>query len=99
MVFFALGPIALAPLNLRDRMGPAVAHVLRYQDADGGWPGASPFHAVEMLLQVPVREARAAIARSTPLLCSLLQDAGGMDGDAGEERALIALRALRTATQ
>lgn len=97
LVFFALGPMALAPLDLRDRMGPAVAHVVRYQDPDGGWPGASPFHAVEMLLQVPTREGREAVARSAPLLCGLLQDPGTLEGDTGEERALIALRALKVA--
>lgn len=99
LVFFALGPIALAPLDLRDRIGPAVAHVLHHQDGDGGWPGASPFHAVEMLLQVPLRETREAVARSAPLLWSLLQEPAAMEGDAGEERALIAARALMTAGQ
>ena len=90
---FALGAIASAPLELRDRAAIAMARVLERQDEDGSWPGADAFHALDMVLQAPTPEARAAVARAAPHACQLLDD-GALEGESGEERALIALRAL-----
>jgi hypothetical protein len=95
LVFFALGPLALAPLELRSRVASLVSYVASQQHPDGSWPGASPFHAVEMLGLAPFSESRQSVARSAPLLCSLIQELDSLETPVGEERALIALRALK----
>lgn len=97
LVFFALGPLALAPLDLRSRVAPLISYVASRQNPDGSWPGTSAFHAVEMLSLAPMPEARAAVARSAPLLCSLVQEAESLETPVGEEWALITLRALKAA--
>jgi hypothetical protein len=92
--FLAFGAIASAPLDLRDRAGSAMAKVLDRQKADGSWSGADPFHAADMVLRGPTREARAAVKRAAPLLCSQLFGEGVLEQQQGEERALITLHAL-----
>jgi hypothetical protein len=95
--FSALGAIALAPLDLRERAAQAGAHVIARQQPDGSWPGADPFHALDRLLLVPTAEARAAVKRAVPLAGSLIQEPAMLEGESGEERALIALRAITLA--
>jgi hypothetical protein len=97
LVFFALGPLALVPLDLRAKVAPLVSYVASQQNPDGGWTGASPFHAVEMLSLAPLPEARESVARSAPLLCNLIQESESLETPVGEERALITLRALKAA--
>ncbi len=97
LVFFALGSLALAPLELRSKVVPLVSYVASRQNPDGSWPGASAFHAVETLGLAPMPEAQESVARSAPLLCSLLQESESLETPAGEERALITLRALKAA--
>jgi hypothetical protein len=96
LALFAIGALAFAPLDLRDRMREALTHVLRHQGVDGDWPGASPFHAVAMLLSAPTAEARDAVTRTAPVLWAALESEGLGEGAEAEERALIALRALTT---
>ena len=93
LVFFALGAIALAPLDLRERAAQASAQVIARQQADGSWPGADLFHALDMLLLVPTAEAREAVRRAVPLACRLIQDGETLTEDAGAERGLVVLRA------
>jgi hypothetical protein len=90
---FAFGAIASAPLELRGRAAQAMARVLERQEPDGSWPGADPFHALDMVLQAPTPEARTAVARAAPHASQLLDD-GTLEREGSEERALIALRAL-----
>jgi hypothetical protein len=92
---FAFGAIASAPLELRERAAQAMARVLERQERDGSWPGADPFHALDMVLQAPTADARTAVVRAAPQVSHLLDDA--LERDSGEERALIALRALALA--
>ncbi len=92
---FAFGAIASAPLELRDRATRAMARVLERQERDGFWPDADAFHALDMVQLAPTQEARAAVARMASPVCRLLDDA--LERDGGEERALIALRALAVA--
>lgn len=94
LVFFALGAIALAPLDLRERAAGVAGEVIARQEKDGSWPGADLFHALDMLLLVPTPKARAAVRRAVPQACRLIQDGETLTGDIGEERGLIALRAL-----
>ena len=94
LVFFALGAVALAPLDLRERAAQASGQVIARQQADGSWPGADLFHALDMLLLVPTAEARDAVRRAGPLACRLIQDDETFTGDAGAERGLLVLRAL-----
>jgi hypothetical protein len=96
LALFAIGALAFSPLDLRERMKTALASILARQGPDGDWPGASPFHAADMLLSVPTAEARWAVARTAPVLWSAVQAGGLIDGDEPEERALIALRSLLT---
>jgi hypothetical protein len=93
---FGFGAIASAPLDLRDRAARAMAGVLERQEPDGSWPGADLFHALDMVLQGPTPDARAAVARAAPPACRLLGDEA-LEDAGGEERALIALRALAVA--
>ena len=94
---FAFGAIASAPLAQRDRAAQRRAGVLERQGPDGSWPGADPFHALDMVLQGPTPEARAAVARAAPLLSGLILEDDALEREAGEERGLIALRALTVA--
>jgi hypothetical protein len=97
LTLFALSALAQAPIDLRDRVRTAVAHVLAHQQPDGSWPGADLFHAVDTLLSVHSPEARAAVRRAAPLLAMEQRPSGAFDDADNEERALVALRALRTA--
>jgi hypothetical protein len=94
VTLFALGAIALGPLDLRERSARAASQIIARQQADGSWPGADLFHALDMLLLVPTAEARAAVRRAAAQVCSRIKDDETLSGDAGEERGLIALRAL-----
>jgi hypothetical protein len=94
---FAFGGVASAPLELRDRAAGAMARVLERQEADGSWPGVDPFHALDMVLQAPTPEARTAVARGAPLVSGQILEDGALEREGGEERALIAVRALALA--
>lgn len=91
---FALGAIALAPLDLRERGAQASEQVIARQEDDGSWRGADLFHALDMLLLVPTAEAREAVRHAVPPVCRLIRDGDTLTGDTGEERGLIVLRAL-----
>lgn len=94
LVFFALGAIALAPLDLRERAAQASAQVIARQQKDGSWPGADLFHALDMLLLVPTADARDAARRAVPLACRLMQDGERLTDEVSAERGLVLLRAL-----
>lgn len=94
LVFFALGAVALAPLHLRERAAEASAQVIARQQADGSWPGADLFHALDMLLLVPSPRARDAVRRALPPASRLIQEGTTLSEDAGAERGLVVLRAL-----
>lgn len=93
--FFALGGMALAPINYRPQVEQALSRVLAQQQSDGTWPGADLFHALDMLLSLPFPSAREALKRATPALLSRQQPSGAFDEIGDEERALVALRVLK----
>ncbi len=97
LVFFALGALALAPLEYRDRLTERSEQVLARQDPDGRWAGASLFHALDMLWSVPAAPAREALRRAVPLICGLQREDGTFDEGGHEEVAIIGLRALSLA--
>jgi hypothetical protein len=97
LVFFALGAIASPPLDLRERAVEAAGRVIARQRKDGSWEGADLFHALDMVPLVPTEEARKAVRRAVPLLCTRLADGVTLEGEAGEERGLVALHALTLA--
>ncbi len=94
LVFFALGAVALAPLDLRGRAAQASAQVIARQQPDGSWPGADLFHALDMLLLVPTPEARDAVRRAVPFAGRLIQDGETLTEDTGAERGLVVLQAF-----
>lgn len=94
LAFVAVGALGLAPPSFLDLLGPLIDDVSNRQADDGGWPGVTVFHAVDMLLGVPTAPARAAVRHAAPLVASLQTDAGAFDETESEEIALIALRAL-----
>lgn len=94
LLFFAIGAVALAPLQYRDRLEQLVSHVLAHQDDQGDWPNASLFHGCEMLLSVPTAPAREALRRTAPRLLGQQQPDGAFDPEVNEERALTGLRVL-----
>lgn len=97
LTFFALGALALAPIDYRQRLEPRTSFVLDHQNADGGWPDTHLFHALDMALSMPTQAAQEAVRRAAPLLCSLQREGGAFDADENEEPALIALRSLTLA--
>jgi len=93
LAFFGLGALAFAPLDARSKVAPLIARVLDRQADDGSWPGADPWHALDMLLAVPGARVRAAVRKAIGSLL-VTPDAGGALGGDHEERTFIALRAL-----
>lgn len=93
LTFFALGALAHAPIDLRERIADLAAAVAERTELDGGWTGTHLFHALDMLIGFATPAARDAARRAAPLLCTLQRADGAFDDD--EEASLVALRALR----
>jgi hypothetical protein len=68
-----------------------------HQGADGLWPNADPFAAIEALLAAGGARAREVIRRVAPALIARQREDGAFGPTAQQERALIGLRALRWA--
>jgi hypothetical protein len=99
-MFFAAGALALAPPAYRDRLDALTGALADAQRTDGGWPNTSLFHALDMLLSVSTAaQARKMLRRAAPLLCRMQQPGGAFDAGETEERALVAVRVLRTAAE
>jgi hypothetical protein len=98
LVFFALGALAHAPIEFRERAAGLADAVVARLDPEHGWPDAHLFHALDMLLGFAAPVARVTVQRIAPLLCTLQRASGAFDGDR-EEASLIALRALRLALE
>lgn len=93
----ALAALTLAPPELRDDIDRRVAVLAGRQAADGGWSDADLFNVLDALLAAGTPMAAAAINRAVPALIARQAPGGGFDAEGHEERALIALRALRRA--
>lgn len=68
-----------------------------HQGADGLWPNADPFAAIEALLAAGGARAQEVIRRAVPALVARQREDGAFGPTAQQERALIGLRALRWA--
>jgi hypothetical protein len=68
-----------------------------HQGADGLWPNADPFAALEALLATGGPRAHEVIRRAAPALVERQRSDGAFGPTAQQERALIGLRALRWA--
>jgi hypothetical protein len=92
---------ALATVHkLRDRLPEKLASILASQQApDGTWPAADLFATLDALLALGTPVARAAVRQAVPALLSRQRMDGSFGSTAGQERALIALRALIWAEQ
>lgn len=88
----ALGALALAPLDLRDRLEAGARIIAEAQVEDGTWPHADFFHVLEAMIATGAPTAHQTVQRAVPALLAR-QAPDGSFGD-HEERALIALRAL-----
>lgn len=95
--FLALGALALAPLEYRNKVDEIATLVANQQLPDGRWEGAELFNALDMLMSTSTTSTREAIKRTVPLLCGMQLESGAFDPTGNEEMTLIALRALRMA--
>jgi hypothetical protein len=98
LAFFGLGALAFAPLEARSKVAPLLARILERQADDGSWPGADPWHALDMVLAVPGERVRAAVRKAVSSILAV-QDAEDALGGEHEERTFIALRALLLARE
>ncbi len=71
--------------------------IAAHQGPDGLWPNADPFAMLEALHATGLDDARTAVGRALPALVGRQRADGSFGVMAQQERALIALRALRWA--
>jgi hypothetical protein len=95
--FVVLGALGMAPPSYWTRIEPLVAEAARHQRDDGTWPGVTVFHAVDLLVSVPTRAARALIVRAARFVAAQQVASGAFDPTGSEAIALIGLRALLAA--
>jgi len=95
--FVVLGALGMAPPRYWSRIETLVEEAARHQHPDGSWPDVTVFHAVDLLLTVPTRGARALVARAAQYVATLQVPSGAFDDSESEAIALIGLRALLTA--
>ena len=95
--FVVLAALGMAPPVFWTRIEPLVAEVGRHQRDDGSWPDVTVFHAVDLLVTVPTRPARALVARAAAHIAAHQTPSGAFDSKETEAIALIGLRALLTA--
>jgi hypothetical protein len=94
LVLTALTALAASGTAERAAVTAGTALVLQQQAADGGWPEADRFVALEALEAVHSAEAREAVRRAVPGLISRQRADGTFGPVAQQERCLIALKAL-----
>jgi hypothetical protein len=94
LFFFALGALIHGPMANRPRLTELLAEALAHQGADGTWPNAHLFHALDMLSGATGPEVRRTALRVAPLLCAMQQPSGAFDPTDHEEPALVAMRIL-----
>ena len=96
LILTALTALASAPGDGRP-LGGITAFVASQQSADGSWPQADRFVALEALLLAGTPEAVGAIRRAVPALAGGVRADGSFGPVAQQERGLIGLRALLAA--
>lgn len=90
----ALSAMAWSPLPFRNQLPILAEHLALNQKPDGSWRNLDVVHGVEALVDVPLPQAREAVALAAPRLARMQTPAGSLgSGAAAEEKTLIALRA------
>ena len=94
LVIAALHPLGISPPVYRGATLKAAQFIASNQQADGTWPNADLFHALESLMVANTPAARSAVAKAVPALVAMQRKDGAFGATAQEERALIGLRAM-----
>ncbi len=90
----ALSAVAWSPHPFRNQLPILAEHLALNQKPDGTWRNLDVVNAVEALIDIPLPQAREAVALAAPKLAKMQTGTGGLgSGAAAEERTLIALRA------
>ncbi len=97
--------LIIAALHALAHAGPERGEVVErlsslaaaHQDRDGLWPNADLFHVLDALLAAGTQAGLAAVRRAVPALAARQRPDGAFGTTAQQERALIALRAMRWA--
>jgi len=90
----ALSAMAFSPLPFRNQLPILAEHLALNQKPDGTWRNLDVVQGVEALVDVPLPQAREAVALAAPRLAKMQGPAGALgSGPTSEERTLIALRA------
>ena len=97
LAFVVVGAVGMAPPEYHPRVASLVMEIGGRQGEDGTWPEVTMFHAVDMLLSAPSPAAQALVRKASPHVAGLQRASGTFDDGAGEDLALIALRALDAA--
>ena len=93
----AARPRARADPSAEASVEQLVGLITAHQAPDGLWPNADLFATLEALHATGLEAARVAIARALPALAERQRADGTFGAMAQQERALIAVRALRWA--
>ena len=93
-VLLALGGVAHAPLEYRERVERLAAGIARRQRPDGHWNGADQILALDVMLSIPAEAAQSAVRAALPGICAQARDHALFSDPATEDRSLVALRAL-----
>jgi hypothetical protein len=99
VIVAGLHALAVAGARYRAAVAPLVDLVATHQRIDGVWPNADFFAMLEALLAADFPAARQVIGRAVPALLERQRADGAFGMTAQQERALIALRAIRLTEQ
>jgi hypothetical protein len=97
LIVAALHALAQAGEDKREVVERLTSLVAAHQGEDGAWPNADLFHVLEGLWLAGTGTGAAAARRAVPALAARQRPDGTFGTTAQQERALIALRALRWA--
>ena len=97
VIVAGLHALALAGPRYRTAVAALVDLVAEHQRDDGLWPNADFFATLEALIAVDLPSSRQVLQRTVPALRERQRTDGAFGATAQQERALIALRALKLA--
>jgi hypothetical protein len=97
VIVAGLHALALGGPEARASVEQLVGMIAAHQAPDGLWPNADPFPTLEALHATGLEAARTAARRALPALAERQRADGTFGAMAQQERALIALRAIRWA--
>jgi hypothetical protein len=94
LMFSEVPRLASAPLRWRPALDAVLDLLAARQQADGTWPGAEFFHALDALSRIEAAAGRPFLARALETLLRRQREDGSFGSVAEDERALIAARTL-----